>query len=132
MYPEDFDGLLVSTKREFELLKPQVRVAYCLHQLEAEVNNGGFHQFLSNSSGEYVRETIDALTQIQAPKTRELLQRAVAICFPDGYPFDPTDYETLVADFDDVSDTLEPLDQEFFTYAEPLADLVNAYLARGA
>src|SRR5262249_20718974 len=55
-YPEDFDELVVSSKASFTLLDPQTRVAYCLHQLEAEVNNGGIHQFFSNSSGEYVRE----------------------------------------------------------------------------
>ena len=106
-------------------------MAYCLHQLEAEVNNGGFHQFFSNSSGEYVRETIKALTDVGAAKTCDLLKRAVAICFPGGYPADASKYESLVADFDDVADDLELLDQEFFRYAEPLADLVNEYLTGG-
>ena len=132
MYPDDFDDLVVSSRGAFKCLKRPVMVAYCLHQLEAEVNNGGFHQFFSNSAGEYVRETIDALTQIGAHKTRELLERAVAICFPGGYPDNATDYESLVADFDAVADSVEPLDQEFFGYAEPLADLVNEYLAKAA
>jgi Domain of unknown function (DUF4375) len=130
-YPEDFDELVVSSKAAFTLLDPQIRVVYCLHQLEAEVNNGGFHQFFSNSSGEYVRETIKALTDIGAAKTCDLLKRAVAICFPEGYPADAKNYESVVADLDDVEDDLEQLDQEFFRYAEPLADLVNEYLARG-
>lgn len=78
-----------------------------------------------------MRETIDALTQIRAPKTRELLERAVAVCFPNGYPADTTDWESLVADIDDVSDSIEALDQEFSRYAEPLTNLVNEYFARG-
>ena len=130
-YPEDFDDLLLSDKSEFARLKPGVRVAYCLHRLEAEVNNGGFHQFFSNSTGEYVRETIQALADIGASKTCNLLKRAVAIGFPSGYPSDASEYESAVADFDDVADDLDRLDQQFFEYAEPLTDLVNGYLAKG-
>jgi hypothetical protein len=130
-YPEDFDNLLVASKAEFSQLKPRVRAAYCLHQLEAEVNNGGFHQFFSNSTGEYVRETIQALIDIGASKTCDLLKRAVAIGFPSGYPSDASQYESAVAEFDDVVDGLDELDQEFFRYEEPLSDLVNEYLARG-
>ena len=127
-YPEDFDDLLLESKSELAGLKPQVQVAFCLHRLEAEVNNGGFHQFFSNSSGEYVRETTQALLDIGAHKTCELLKRAIAIGFPSGYPSDASQYESAVADFDDVVDDLHALDQEFFAYAEPLSDLVNEYL----
>jgi hypothetical protein len=129
-YPEDFDDLLPESKAEFARLKPHVRVAFCLHQLEAEVNNGGFHQFFSNSSGEYVRETIQALVDIGAQETCELLKRAVAIAFPSGYPSDAREYESTLADFDDVADKLDDLDQEFFRYAEPLTDLMNEYLSK--
>lgn len=127
-YPEEFDDLLLSSKAEFVLLAPQIKVAYCLHQLEAEVNNGGFDQFFFNA-GEYVLETIQALHEIGAVKTGDMLKRAAAIAFPAGYPADARDYELAVADFDDVAEALETLDQEFFKYDEPLADLVNEYLA---
>lgn len=129
-YPEDFDALFLDTKAEFMQLAPKVQVAYCLHRFEAEVNNGGFHQFFSNSTGEYVAETIQALVEIGATKTSELLKRAVSIGFPAGYPKDASQYETSVADFDDVVDELDALDQEFFNYAEPLTELVNKYLAK--
>lgn len=131
-YPEDFDELFVSSKSQFARLDPKTQVASCLHRLEAEVNNGGFHQFFSNSTGEYVRETIQALNDIGAVKTAELVQRAVAIGFPAGYPANAGEYQLHVAAYDDVAGDLEPLDQEFFEYAEPLTNLVNEYLARGA
>lgn len=131
IYPEDFDDLLVSSKAEFLRLAPKVQVAYCLHRLEAEVNNGGFEQFFSNSTGEYVSETIQALEKIGAIKTSELLKRAVSIGFPDGYPADASQYESAVIDDDNVADELDALDEEFFEYVEPLADLVNKYLENG-
>jgi hypothetical protein len=129
-YPEDFDDLLLDTKSDFKQLAPKVQVAYCLHRLEAEVNNGGFHQFFSNSTGEYVTETIQALVTIGATKTSDLLKRAVSIGFPSGYPSDASQYESAVADFDDVADELDALDQEFFKYADPLTELVNEYLVK--
>jgi hypothetical protein len=100
--------------------------------LEAQVNNGGFHQFFFNLSGEYVRETLAALEHIKAPRTQALLERAVAIAYPAGYPLDAADHQEALADYDDVADALEPLDNEFFRYTEPLPDLVNAYLAARA
>ena len=57
-YPEDFDDLLPSNKEEFTRLPHKTQVARCIYMLEAEVNNGGFHQFFLNSSGEYVPETL--------------------------------------------------------------------------
>jgi hypothetical protein len=98
--------------------------------LEAQVNNGGIHQFFFNVSGEYVRETVAALNRIGAPKTQALLERAVAVAFPRGYPPDAREHQEALAEYDDVADALAPLDTEFFSYPEPLADLVNAHLAR--
>ena len=86
MYPENFDDLVIDSRAEFEALSEEVKVAWLVHRLEAEVNNGGFHQFFLNSSGAYVPETIDALSAIGADRTKVLLQRAVQACFPGGIP----------------------------------------------
>jgi hypothetical protein len=92
-YPEAFDDLSFNSKKEFDAAAPQVQVAYCIHKLESEVNNGGFHQFFLNSSGEYVPETLRALNAIGAVTTRDLLERAVAIGFPKGYPADAKQHQ---------------------------------------
>jgi hypothetical protein len=47
------------------------------------VNNGGLHGFLSNTSGAYAAETLDALRRVGASVSAELLGRAVSV-FPDG------------------------------------------------
>jgi hypothetical protein len=131
VYPEDFDALLEHLdKAEFEGLPARAQVACCIHMLEAAVNHDGFYGFFFNVSGEYVRETLTALEHIGAPYTQALLERAVTVAFPDGYPPDGNDHQEALADYDEVADALEPLDTEFFRYLEPLADLVNAHLAR--
>jgi hypothetical protein len=131
-YPQDFDVLLLSNKEQFQHLVPKVQVALCIHALEAEVNNGGFHQYFFNSSGEYARETLAALAAVNAPITQDLLERAIAVAFPCGYPSDAGAHQDSLADYDGVADSLELLDNQFFAYPEPLADLVNAYLSKAA
>ena len=76
-----------------------------------------------------MRETLEALSAIGAVVTHALLERAVAIGFPEGYPADARQHQESLSDFDDVADALNPLDLAFFDYPEPLADLVNDYLA---
>ncbi len=51
--------------------------------LEAEVMNGGFHQFLSNSSGDRTEEIKRNLRDIGASETLQLLQRITSV-FPKG------------------------------------------------
>jgi len=46
-----------------DLAEPE-RVFICLWQLEAQVNNGGFHQFYFNSSGNLARDTVSSLQAI--------------------------------------------------------------------
>jgi hypothetical protein len=129
-YPDDFDDIVICSKAELVSHPLRAQVALCMHKLEAEVNNGGFHQFFLNSSGEFVPETLQALSVIGATGTKHLLERAVAIAFPSGYPSDVSEVASRLADFDDVADQLEPLDAAFYRYEEPLSDLVNQFLEK--
>lgn len=131
-YPDDFDDIVICGRNDLLAHAPRDRVALCLHLLESEVNNGGFHQFFLNSSGELVPETLEALTAIGANATRRLLEQAVAIAFPNGYPTIAGRLQEELADLNNVSEDLEPLESKFFMYVDPLSDLVNAYLAKGA
>jgi hypothetical protein len=49
---------------------------YMVWWLEAEVNNGGYNQFYSNSSGQFYKQLPDALTLIGATKFADLTKRA--------------------------------------------------------
>ena len=127
-YPRDFDDIVIGSKADLAGHPLRSQVALCMHKLEAEVNNGGFHQFFLNSSGELVPETLHALSVIGASSTRQLLEQAIAIAFPSGYPSDASEVTSSLADFDDVADQLEPLDAAFYRYDEPLSDMVNKFL----
>ena len=58
-----------------ELAEPE-RVIFCTWQFVCEVNNGGFHQFFLNPSGEFAGETVSALEKVQMPYAASLLSRA--------------------------------------------------------
>jgi len=49
---------------------------YMIWALEAEVNNGGYNQFYSNSSGQYYKHLPEALRLVGAYKFADLTQRA--------------------------------------------------------
>ena len=127
MYPEDFDDVIILDLPFFETLSRPMQIACLLHTLESEVNNGGFHQFLTNSSGFFTLQTIDALKVIGANKAKALLESAVDRAYPDGFPKDAWDHEEVVED-DAVLNDLYELDRLFDQYEDPLSDLVNQYL----
>lgn len=52
------------------------KAIYMIWVLEAEVNNGGYNQFYSNSSGQYYKELPDALRLVGANGFADLTQRA--------------------------------------------------------
>ncbi|MCL6268163.1 DMP19 family protein [Flagellimonas myxillae] len=61
-----------------EMPKP-LQVVYLINELEAEVQNGGFLQFFTNSSGQFAQETLDALDLIGDTAAKQLLEEAVAL-----------------------------------------------------
>ena len=67
------------------------RYIWLVSRFSSEVNNGGIDQFLSNSSGDYVAETLEALAAIGASKSCRALEQACEL-FPNGRP--SGDHET--------------------------------------
>lgn len=113
----------------FDALSLAERVAYCVDALEREVNNGGFHQFFMNSSGDTTAETAAALQAIVAAAAGTLLARAV-VAFPGGQP--PKDREQRVKILEGVSEetreTWLALDDEFYTYPDDLTALMRRFV----
>ncbi len=66
-------------------LSPAERAIHFYGELEGEVNNGGFHQYFSNSSGNCALQTLAALRTIDAQELAALFERALAV-FPSSRP----------------------------------------------
>ena len=129
-YPDNFD--MVSKKVDaqgFDSLSQAEQVVYCIWWLEGEVNNGGFHQFFFNSSGNLYSETSAALLKIGANKTNDLLEKACRLAFTGAPSKHHTERQhALDSRGDKLVDDLNELDQRFYAYEEDLAQLVNRYI----
>ncbi len=92
--------------------------------LEAEVYNGGFHQFFWNSAGDRAVETVASLERIGAPVTAGIVARAVAVFGAAPSP----DRETRVSQMDAWTETekavLSALDEVFWKDPEPRTALL--------
>ncbi len=78
---------------------------------QAEVDNGGISQFFFNSAGDQSRETVAALTKIDAESAR-ILSEALS-CFPNGIaPRDRQARNNLMDQFDEeTANRLEKLEE---------------------
>jgi len=101
-----------SAREEVESLTPSAQVLYYAQVLDAEVFNGGFHQYFSNSSGKYAHETVVALNTLRAPLTASLLLRAIGT-FPNNRVPQRRDERNEELDKTDAK-TLDILDDEYY------------------
>ena len=104
-------------------------VARLVELLEGEINNGGFHQFFYNSTGNETAAMIRALKKIGALKTADIVTRAAAK-FPGGMP--PRDrfkrQDLLLEKVDPKIKVFEELDQEFCAYPDDLQGLLEKFM----
>ena len=103
----------VSSPKESETAD---RAVFLVGLLESEVMNGGLGQYLTNTDGVYLSETIACLERIGAGKTRELLLAAAEL---------GAQAESYVAAWDDESEAYSRLDDEFCDSGEDLAGLTT-------
>ena|SRR5436305_2876646 len=61
------------------------RYLWLVHWFCNQVENGGIDQFISNETGDYVSDTLEALQAIGAVKAHRFLKLACEL-FPDGQP----------------------------------------------
>jgi hypothetical protein len=110
------------------LTEPQ-KIFYFNQNLEREINNGGFNQYFTNSSGDFAHETIASLKSIGANKTAELLQQAINQ-FPNyNVPKDKAKRQEILEIIEiSANEVWEELDMAFYKYEDNLYDLNIAYL----
>ena len=129
IYPDDFDDLPFPGELGHDALPARIKLAYRIYELEAQVNNGGFHQFFGNSTGAHAPSAVEALQAIGATCTSEILRAAISIAYPSGFPVDPSLHDAELLDDDETYGRLSVLDDKFYRYEDDLAGLVNAYLS---
>jgi hypothetical protein len=97
--------------RGVRALTPPELDVYLLYSLGSEVNNGGFAQFFSNSSGSCALETATAIRRMGLSELDAIYTHALA-AFPDGKP--AADREARNAQLEKISSSWEDDDHAFF------------------
>jgi hypothetical protein len=111
-------------------LRPE-QIVDLIRWLDAEVDNGGFHQFFNNSAGDKTADTIAALEEIGAINAAGIVRRAAAM-FPGGMPPGNRDerMKILWREFPDPK-IFDPLNEEFYAYPDgPLETLLANFAAK--
>ena len=126
------DDLLfpIFDKKPHKLSPPEVNFC-CIQDLEREVNNGGFHQFFLNSSGDYAHEVITALKSIGSVKFLRLTELAIKE-FPNGQvPKNRDERVEILWQIEGKANPVwETLEDEFYQYEEDLDRLLLDYIKK--
>jgi hypothetical protein len=108
------------------------RDALCVMNFQAELNNGGMHQYLFNSSGDFAQETPDVFRRIGANEAARLLEVANAFFGPAGPPADRDARTAMLLAFPkEVEDRIHSLSAEFYAAEDrgmSLADSFDAFV----
>jgi hypothetical protein len=111
-----YEGMIGMPESQIPDLDATRRAVFLVGLLEAELNNGGFGQYLMNTEGALLEQTLEVLEQIDAPDTYRQLGEVALLLRESGV--DPSDA------WDDLGAELEELDDEFLLAAEDLAGAV--------
>lgn len=108
---ELFDRIGEKRKCEIDLREAESGL-YAAMRLPMQVNNGGFHQYFLNSSGDSSALALEWLRHIGAGDVARLLERAAAR-FPGGEP--AVDREERILQLDQLNTrTFRDLDEAFY------------------
>lgn len=94
---------------------------YLVAVFEGQVGRGGFHNFLRSRSGDHALDTVQALREVGAHVSAELLEKAMAL-LPEGPA--ATSHVDRVRGIDQAElanpDLFAPLDEHFAQAVDPL------------
>jgi hypothetical protein len=118
-------------KVSYNELTEAEKVFVSVWELESEVNNGGFLQYFSNSSGDNAANCAWALEKIGALKVVALAKQALSV-FENGNPSaDSTIRQSQVQNFSgEQKEFLDELDQQFFKYPDNLTKLLHDFVTK--
>ncbi len=103
-------------------------VLLIVHELECQVNNGGFDQYFFNSSREHAGEIEAALRAIGCPLSAAIAQRAVnALAIPGELTPDGI-LTALAIGGEELFEDLGSLTDEYYERTESIADELFAFV----
>ncbi len=118
-----WESLLGISDSDVAGLDPTRKAVFLMALLEAEVMNGGLGQYLTNTDGTHLEDTVRCLAEIGAERTRAILLKAAAL---------GAEAKSYVAAWESKSEEFERLDGQFMGSGEDLAILTaDVFLSGG-
>ncbi len=137
--PEELDIIIAlhqktdqkAARSGLDSLTEAERILLCFQGIELDVNNGGFHQYFFNSSGDSAQDAPAAFRAIGADHTAGIIAKACSV-FPDGKPpKDREERQLLLRDIgEEAEQLLDQLNDEFFEYRDDLSQLLVEYIRK--
>ena len=104
------------------------RVFGLIWELESEVNNGGFEQYFSNSTGSLAPDIVNALKEVGANQMAEITQAAIDVVGEVQWSDDEARKATMSHLSSASLKTLQDIDQAFYKYPDDLSELLYRYV----
>ena len=118
-------GALQAVKWDTKLITPAQHELVALWRMEADINNGGFMQFLCNWGVPNLEVALQALQKLGAIQTHECLQQMFAVIARFEDSPDVTGLDQLPGLLTEAeNDRLQELDEAFWDYPDRLPKLV--------
>ena len=114
---------------EFDRLSDAEQVFYICDEVAQEVNNGGFSQYLYNSSGDHAHRAVECMNTIGAKKMAKICEKAFS-AFGEPIPQNMEERETFLDETftDKITEKLEKCDDQFYDYPDDLDALCYQYI----
>lgn len=127
-----YDGIDVYNKDLGRFTDSQRKI-FALYWYDAEVKNGGHDQFFFNSTGIVWKDAYEGFKMIGAAQLADNFKKAIDM-FGGEVPFDRSERQDALEelyenkDFDDF----RKLDVFYYSFAEDLSELIDAYVKKHA
>ncbi len=112
------------------VLSPAEKTFFLNLELESEVNNGGFFQYLYNTSGAHLAEAVQALQMVGAQETAKIAGRVLA-ALGGKLPHDRDEREQFLEGkiTDQIEQLVDDCDEAFYQYPDDLEVLNYQFAA---
>jgi hypothetical protein len=104
------------------------RMILAIEALEREVNNGGYDQFLRNSSVEYAPIVVDSLNTIGCPNTAQITVEAIAALGLSSTLTGEEIEKVMATDDDERDEKLNDCDSRYYATGENIALALFTYI----
>jgi hypothetical protein len=113
-------------KLDYEALSTPERVFRSVWELETEVNNGGFYQYLFNSTGSLAPQAAQALRSIGAHTMASITDDAITAAGSTLPWHDDNARQAFLSESD--PDRFSDFDDRFYAYSDDLTTLLYRYV----